>query len=60
MSFFDENLSVDVKKKIVLSIFKDEDSDKLKCKKFEIKLNEIERFSDIDVDHFINAPSFEF
>jgi len=58
MSFFDENLSVNLKKNMALEIFKTDEISK--CKKYEIRLDEIDRLSEKYVDFFINSNSLDF
>lgn len=59
MSFFDEELPIDVKRKMISQIFViDESNDH--CKRIQMNLDDMEHLQVKNIDHFVNSHSLKF
>lgn len=60
MSFFDENVSLDIKRKMVLELNPYDEIDEFFPKRIQIKVNDIGSYLDKEMDHFVCPQTLNF
>lgn len=60
MAFFDQELSIDIKKKMLLEINMSEDSNENYCNRIQMNLKDIDNLREKEMDSFVTAQSLKF